>query len=290
MNPQAWPNDFSPSVIGLPGHGAAEGIALAAVYGGRAAQARGSERSAGRPPVASACLGICKGKSISQRFGFGTKRQGWKRRRQAQRAFQGLAMGERDPGALQWTSFSQRFGFGTKRQGSKRRRQAQQRFEGLALGLKRKVGHVPGSSNLSRQDLEVGVDRGVRPRICHETCRPPLKFAQRKVNPRHKGKMVHGDPFHKRRPRALKAQEVQFLPGSLRHQGGRKGLIGQLARYQGGRKGSIGHKIRRPSKTGIRSASLCDESSWCLPGASQAVQIVLSCLPGASLVPRRLSN
>ena len=39
---------------------------------------------------------------------------------------------------------------------------------------------------------------------------------------------------------------------------------------------------------------------WCLPGASQAVQMVLSCLPGvqsvlscppgASLVPRRLSN
>ena len=24
---------------------------------------------------------------------------------------------------------------------------------------------------------------------------------------------------------------------------------------------------------------------WCLPGASQAVQLVLSCLPGASLVP-----
>ena len=29
---------------------------------------------------------------------------------------------------------------------------------------------------------------------------------------------------------------------------------------------------------------------WCLPGASQAVQMVLSCLPGASLVPRKLSN
>ena len=29
---------------------------------------------------------------------------------------------------------------------------------------------------------------------------------------------------------------------------------------------------------------------WCLPGASQAVQLVLSCLPGASLVPRRPSN
>ena len=28
----------------------------------------------------------------------------------------------------------------------------------------------------------------------------------------------------------------------------------------------------------------------CLPGASQAVQFTLSCLPGASLVPRRLSN
>ena len=28
----------------------------------------------------------------------------------------------------------------------------------------------------------------------------------------------------------------------------------------------------------------------CLPGASQAVQLVLSCIPGASLVPRRLSK
>ena len=94
-------------------------------YGGRAAQALGSERSAGRPPRARV-LESARAK-ISQRFGFGTKRQGWKSR-QAQRAFQGLAMGERDPGALQWTSFSQRFGVGTKRQGSKRRRQAQQRF------------------------------------------------------------------------------------------------------------------------------------------------------------------
>ena len=72
-------------------------------------------------------------------------------------------------------------------------------------------------------------------------------------------------------------------------------------------------KIRRPSKTGIRSAFPYSESPWCLPGcshgsfqppwclpgalqavqlilsclrsASQAVQMVLSCLPGASLVP-----
>ena len=67
-------------------------------------------------------------------------------------------------------------------------------------------------------------------------------------------------------------------------------------------------KIRRPSKTGIRSAILCANGSflppWCLPGASQAVQLILSCLPGASqavqmvlsylpgasLVPRWLSD
>ena len=29
---------------------------------------------------------------------------------------------------------------------------------------------------------------------------------------------------------------------------------------------------------------------WCLPGASQAIQMALSCLPGAFLVPRRLSK
>ena len=68
------------------------------------------------------------------------------------------------------------------------------------------------------------------------------------------------------------------------------------------------YKIRRSSKTGIRSAILCANGSflppWCLPGASQAVQLilsclpgasqavqmVLSCLPGASLVPRWLSD
>ena len=81
------------------------------------------------------------------------------------------------------------------------------------------------------------------------------------------------------------------------------------------------YKIWRPSKTGTRSAILCDELPWCLPGgpcpmdpvlppwclsgcpngpflppwclpvkgdnlpgASQAVQMALSCLPGASLV------
>ena len=35
---------------------------------------------------------------------------------------------------------------------------------------------------------------------------------------------------------------------------------------------------------------VCPNGPFCLPGASQAVQMVLSCLPGASLVPRRLSN
>ena len=49
-------------------------------------------------------------------------------------------------------------------------------------------------------------------------------------------------------------------------------------------------KIRRPSKTGIRSAILCHKSPWCLPGAFQSVQMAFSCLPGASLVPCRLSN
>ena len=56
------------------------------------------------------------------------------------------------------------------------------------------------------------------------------------------------------------------------------------------------YKIRRPSKTGIRSAidpflppwclPGCPNGSflppWCLPGASLAVRWILSCLPGAS--------
>ena len=78
------------------------------------------------------------------------------------------------------------------------------------------------------------------------------------------------------------------------------------------------NKIRRPSKTGIRSAFLYYESPWslpgcskgpflppwclpgcplgpclppwCLPGASQTVKMALSYPPGASLVPRKLSD
>ena len=68
------------------------------------------------------------------------------------------------------------------------------------------------------------------------------------------------------------------------------------------------YKIRRSSKTGIRSAILRANGSflppWCLPGGSEAVQLILSCLPGASqavqmvlsylpgasLVPRWLSD
>ena len=47
-------------------------------------------------------------------------------------------------------------------------------------------------------------------------------------------------------------------------------------------------KIWRLLKTGIRSAILCYKSPRCLPGASEAVQS--GSFPGASLVPRRLSN
>ena len=50
------------------------------------------------------------------------------------------------------------------------------------------------------------------------------------------------------------------------------------------------YKIRRPSKAEIRSAILCYEPPGRLPGASQAVQMVLSCLPGASLVLRWAQN
>ena len=45
---------------------------VATMDGGGAARARARERSAGRPPVASAPSTL-RGKSISQRFGFGTK-------------------------------------------------------------------------------------------------------------------------------------------------------------------------------------------------------------------------
>ena len=36
---------------------------------------------------------------------------------------------------------------------------------------------------------------------------------------------------------------------SLRHEGGRKGMIGQLARHQGGRNGSIGQRARHQGGT-----------------------------------------
>ena len=36
------------------------------------------------------------------------------------------------------------------------------------------------------------------------------------------------------------------------------------------------------SKTGARSAILCDEPPWCLPGGANTVQLILSCLPGVS--------
>ena len=60
------------------------------------------------------------------------------------------------------------------------------------------------------------------------------------------------------------------------------------------------YKIRRPSKTGIRSALLCCESPWCLPGSPNGSLLPPwcfagcpsdpSCLPGASLVPPKLSK
>ena len=108
------------------------------IHGGRAAQARGSERSAGRPPVANARCGLCKSKRGSERFGFGTKWQGWQRHR-------------KEEGAC----------------------------PGSAWGLNGKVGHVRLEFNSRRRPLRSSPfdGRGAHPRIWHESCRSPLKFA-----------------------------------------------------------------------------------------------------------------
>ena len=109
----------------------------------------------------------------------------------------------------------QRFGFGTKWQGWQRHRKEEGACPGSAWGLNGKVGHVRLEFNSRRRPLRSSPfdGRGAHPRIWRESCRSPLKFAQRRANPQRKGKMVHGDPCHKR---------------------GRKGLIGQPARHQGG--------------------------------------------------------
>ena len=105
-------------------------------------------------------------------------------------------------------------------------------------------------------------------------------------------------------PASLASKAVQlilsFLPGaSLVLRAATRGAHPRICREPGRSPLKLYlklYKIRRPSKSGIRSAILrskppwcvprCPNGSflppWCLPGASQAVQLVLSCLPGAS--------
>ena len=150
-----------------------------------------------------------QGRTI-QRFGFGTKRQGWQRRRKEEGACPGSAWG------LNGKVGRVRVGFS-----SRRRPLRSSPFDG----------------------------RGAHPRIWRESCWSPLKFAQRRTNPQRKGKMVHSDPCHKRGQERTNWTACE-TPGRHqggrkgpfgqpgRHQGGRKGPIGQPARHQGGRKGT----------------------------------------------------
>ena len=71
MNPQAWPNNLSLSVIGSPGHGDEEWRSGDGWTGGGASESEGAKRrpSARRERAPS----TLQGKSISQRFGFGTE-------------------------------------------------------------------------------------------------------------------------------------------------------------------------------------------------------------------------
>ena len=70
---------------------------------------------------------------------------------------------------------------------------------GSAWGLNGKVGHGHVFFSSRRRPLRSSPldGRGAHPRIRRESCRSPLKFAQR-GKPRRKGKMVYGHPHHKR--------------------------------------------------------------------------------------------
>ena len=126
----------------------------------------------------------------------------------------------------------QRFGFGTRRQGWQRRRKEEGACPGSAWELNGKVGHVRVGFSSRRRPLRSSPfdGRGAHPRIWRESCRSPLKFAQRRANPQRKGKMVHGDPCHKRGQERTNWTACE-TPG--RHQGGRKGPFGQPGRHQG---------------------------------------------------------
>ena len=119
---------------------------------------------------------------------------------------------------------------------------------GSAWGLNGKVGHVRVGFSSRRRPLRSSPfdGRGAHPRIWRESCRSPLKFAQRRANPQRKGKMVHGDPCHKRGQERTNWTACE-TPG--RHQGGRKGPFGQPGRHQGGRKGPIGQPARHQGGT-----------------------------------------
>ena len=68
-----------------------------------------------------------------------------------------------------------------------------------------------------------------------------MKFAPRGATPQRKGKVVHGDPCHKR---GQERTNWTACETAGRHQGGRKGPFGQPGRHQGGRKGPIGQPAR----------------------------------------------
>ena len=67
---------------------------VATMDGGGAPRGRARERSAGRPPVASALRYLCEGRVSVNRLALGL-RQDWKRYRRAKRAFQGFALGRK---------------------------------------------------------------------------------------------------------------------------------------------------------------------------------------------------
>ena len=72
MNPQAWPNNLSLAVIGSPGHGDAEW--RSGDDGRRRGGASESEGAKCRPSARrERTPSTLRGKSISQRFGLGTK-------------------------------------------------------------------------------------------------------------------------------------------------------------------------------------------------------------------------
>ena len=109
----------------------------------------------------------------------------------------------------------QRFGFGTRRQGWQRRRKEEGACPGSAWELNGKVGHVRVGFSSRRRPLRSSPfdGRGAHPRIWRESCRSPLKFAQR---------------------RQTHSAKAKWFTATLVTSEGRKGLIGQPARHQGG--------------------------------------------------------